>query len=202
MKLNRVENLESIPDIKNIKNILFEYQFDSSMIGLCLYKGKILKYWWQTFDKTDIYVAAQLNSEQSKIITNWLFRPVGDMSECPDLPDDVIVGKFGYEDCDWEFGDGFVSLPEAEWDEAVASDNKSELFIGGMVQEDLEIVVLRRGNFDTVVVPFSIFKPSGNGTTPDFSDFSVEDYGHTVRFGDYEAASDAILAECDPEYKK
>jgi lambda repressor-like predicted transcriptional regulator len=55
---------------------------------------------------------------------------------------------------------------------------------------------------ETITVPWSIFKPSGDGLQPDFSRLSLTDYGHTVRLGDYEAASDAILYEADPEYRR
>jgi hypothetical protein len=49
-------------------------------------------------------------------------------------------------------------------------------------------------------VPLSMFRPSGKAT-PDPSDFAVEDYGHTVRLGKYEAAADAILYEVDPDFR-
>ena len=47
-----------------------------------------------------------------------------------------------------------------------------------------------------------MFQPSGKGTHPDFTRLSLADYGHTVRLGDYEASSDAILYEIDPEYRR
>ena len=40
------------------------------------------------------------------------------------------------------------------------------------------------------------------GTTPDFDRLALTDYGHTVELGDYEASTDAILYEADPEYRK
>jgi len=36
----------------------------------------------------------------------------------------------------------------------------------------------------------------------DFKAFSVADYGHAVRLGEYEAATDAILYEFDSDYRK
>ena len=76
-----------------------------------------------------------------------------------------------------------------------------DLFIGGSVDPMSETLTLTRGNLETVVVPLSMFRPSGK-TTPDPSDFAVEDYGHTVRLGKYEAAADAILYEVDPDFRK
>ena len=46
-----------------------------------------------------------------------------------------------------------------------------------------------------------MFRPSARAT-PDHSKFGVENYGHTIRLGDYEAAADAILYEVDPEFRK
>lgn len=41
------------------------------------------------------------------------------------------------------------------------------------------------------VVPLSVFQPSGT-TSPDFEHPSLEDYGQTIRFGEYEV--DVLLA--------
>jgi Helix-turn-helix domain len=76
-----------------------------------------------------------------------------------------------------------------------------DLFIGGAVDPTSETLALTRGNLETVVVPLSMFRPSGKAS-PDPSDFAVEDYGHTVRLGEYEAAADAILYEVDSEFRK
>lgn len=95
-----------------------------------------------------------------------------------------------------------ASLPREELGEVLAAKNKADLFIGGTVSKETETITLRRGNLDSLVVPFSAFEPSGDGVTPDFSKFSVTDFGHTVRLGTYEAASDALLYEFDPEYRR
>jgi len=49
------------------------------------------------------------------------------------------------------------------------------------------------GNFEVFKVPASFFTPSGDGTGPDFGRVRLDDYGHTVCLGDYEAATDAII---------
>ena len=61
--------------------------------------------------------------------------------------------------------------------------------------------MLVRGNFDRMTVPLSIFRPSGT-SKPDFRRIELDDYGHTVRFGEYEASADFILYEADPDYRK
>ncbi|HEY5315204.1 MAG TPA: helix-turn-helix transcriptional regulator [Pirellulales bacterium] len=94
------------------------------------------------------------------------------------------------------------SLPREELGEVLAANNKDDLFIGGTVSKDTATITLRRGNLESLVVPFSAFKPSGDGVCPDFDHFSVTDYGQTIKLGDYEAASDAILYESDAEYRR
>lgn len=82
------------------------------------------------------------------------------------------------------------------------SSEAAGLFIAGVADLGSQTLALTRGNMKTITVPWSMFKPSGNGVVPDFSRLSLTDYGHTVRLGEYEAASDAILYEADPEYRR
>ncbi len=96
--------------------------------------------------------------------------------------------------------DGFLSSEELG--EVLSADNRANLFIGGTVNPGGKTITLWRGNLSSLTVPFSAFEPSGTGTKPDFGEFSVSDYGHTINLGDYEAASDAILYEFDPEYRR
>ena len=95
-----------------------------------------------------------------------------------------------------------VTLPQDELAEALAAENRADLFVGGLVDHSSEMVTLLRGNLETLAVPFSAFPTSGDGIAPDFNDFAVTDCGQTVRFGEYEAASDAILDEYSPEYRQ
>lgn len=76
------------------------------------------------------------------------------------------------------------------------------LFIAGVADLESETLALTRGNFRTITAPFSMFQPSQKGTQPDFHRMSLTDYGHTVRLGEYEASSGAILYEVDPEYRR
>ena len=43
---------------------------------------------------------------------------------------------------------------------------------------------------------------SSDGTRPNFDRFSVIDFGHTLKFGDYEASADGVLYELDPKYRR
>jgi hypothetical protein len=97
---------------------------------------------------------------------------------------------------------GFQWLPLAQLAEVLGGDATaaSDLFIGGVIDTDLGLLNLVRGNFERITVPLSIFRASGT-STPDFSQFELDDYGHTVRFGEYEASAHFILYEVDSEYR-
>lgn len=93
-------------------------------------------------------------------------------------------------------------LPPDELAEALQAENSSDLFIGGSLDPANQTITLWRGSLEPLTVPFSAFEKSGDGIEPDFDRFSVTDSGQTVRFGDYEAAADAVLYEFDPEYRR
>jgi DNA-binding Xre family transcriptional regulator len=93
-------------------------------------------------------------------------------------------------------------LPATELAEVLEAETRSELFIGGVVNKATETITFWRGNLEPLTVPFAAFTASGNGTPPNFNDFSVIDSGQTVRLGHYEAAVDAILYEHDPKYRR
>ena len=63
-------------------------------------------------------------------------------------------------------------------------------------------MTLLRGNMKAVVVPFSAFAASGDGTKPNFTELSFTDFGRTVVLGGYEASADAILYELDGDYRR
>lgn len=93
-------------------------------------------------------------------------------------------------------------LPAGELAEALAAENRSDLFVGGNVDLATETLTLWRGDLTPLTVPFTAFETSGDGTAPDFARFSVIDCGQTVRLGEYEAATDALLYEFDPVYRR
>ena len=97
----------------------------------------------------------------------------------------------------------FKKLPLRELVEVLSSvpDERRDVFIGGVLNLEFGSLVLVRGNLDRVIAPLSMFRPSGRAT-PDFSKFKLGDYGHTLRFGDYEATADIVLWEVDPDYRK
>ena len=93
-------------------------------------------------------------------------------------------------------------LPRRELEAVLKSPQRRDRFIGGMVDKQARIVTLWRGDLTPFIVPFSAFAPTSNGIAPDWDRFTVTDYGHTLRFGEYEAAGDAVLYEYDPEFRR
>jgi len=95
-------------------------------------------------------------------------------------------------------------LPLAELFDVLSAPGSeaANLFIAGVADRQSQTLALTRGNLKTITVPFSVFEPSGTGLQPDFEQLALSDYGHTVRLGDYEAGSDAILYETDSEYRR
>ncbi len=93
-------------------------------------------------------------------------------------------------------------LPAEELAEALAAENRQDLFIGGNVDHASRTMTLWRGDLTSLTVPFSAFERSGDGTTPDFKRLACTDFGQTIRLGEYEAAADAILYEFDADYRR
>jgi DNA-binding Xre family transcriptional regulator len=93
-------------------------------------------------------------------------------------------------------------LAREELKAVLKSPDRRDRFVGGMVDKEAEIVTLWRGDLTSLVVPFSAFTPTANDIRPDWDQFTVTDYGHTLRFGHYEAAADAVLYEYAPEFRR
>jgi hypothetical protein len=94
-----------------------------------------------------------------------------------------------------------VLLSAEELGEALVAPQRAELFVGGTVDWDDNALVLLRGNLEQLSVPFEWFSRLP-GRNPDPARFALIDYGNTVKLGDYEAASDAILYDFDPRFRR
>jgi hypothetical protein len=97
---------------------------------------------------------------------------------------------------------GYSWLPVDQLMTVVSGKDTSHRFIGGAADQQGETLALVRGNLATLVVPFSYFTESGDGTKPDFRKLSLADYGLTVSLGAYEASADGILYEFDVAYRQ
>ncbi len=99
---------------------------------------------------------------------------------------------------------GYHWLPKDELSEVLFDNSidRSEFIIAAASDPVTRTLSLVRGNCQPLVVPFSFFEPSGDGTKPDFGYVRVTDFGRTIALGDYEAAADAIMYESDRDYRK
>jgi hypothetical protein len=97
----------------------------------------------------------------------------------------------------------FKTLPPGQLREVLlaSEEERRDVFVGGDVDVTSGMLALVRGNLELTSLPLSVFRASGT-SQPDFGRFELDDYGHTVRFGDYEAAADFILYEVDPDYRR
>lgn len=93
-------------------------------------------------------------------------------------------------------------LPEGVLAEVLASEERDDRFIGVMVDAEDQAIILYRGNLEQVIEPFSAFPERVDYPAPDFTDVEVVDYGQTVRLGQYEAATSAILYEIDADFRR
>ena len=84
----------------------------------------------------------------------------------------------------------------------MAGDAARDCVIGGEIDDRDRMVLLYRGTLDPIPVPFGFFRSSGTGRTPDFTRFSVTDWGQPLAFGDYEASVESVLYERDPAYRR
>lgn len=98
--------------------------------------------------------------------------------------------------------EGVRLLPMEELAEVLSSPHRAELFIGAAAAPADAAVILYRGNLEPLVVPLGWFRKRSAGPSPNISDLTVTDFGQTIRLGDYEAATDAILYEFDVEYRR
>lgn len=103
--------------------------------------------------------------------------------------------------------DGFRFLPREQILAVLGDENRSDFIIGGNIvggSVDVEdgAVTLVRGDLTPIVVPLPMFKTTAQGVAPDPQDFEVIDHGHAIRLGDFEATTDAILYELDPDYRR
>ena len=96
--------------------------------------------------------------------------------------------------------EGIRLLRVDELADVLGAANREDLFVGVAVAD--AAVVLYRGNLEPMVVPLAWFRTRAGGPKPDTADLAIMDSGQTVRLGEYEAATDAILYEFDAGYRR
>jgi hypothetical protein len=155
--------------------------------------------------KNSVIVSASQNATESLLKARLRLSRAGRSGELltlePPRPESVptLSGLF---DRVVGASSGYSWLPVAELMAVVSGKDASDRFIGGAIDRYSNTLALVRGNLATLVVPFSYFTESGDGTQPDFGNPSFADYGLTVALGAYEASSDGILYEFDAAYRQ
>lgn len=96
--------------------------------------------------------------------------------------------------------EGACLAPIAELREILGSERRAELIAAITVSEGA--VVLYRGNLEPLIVPLRWFPTHTRAPGRDASALAVIDFGQTIRMGDYEIATDAILYEFDEAYRR
>jgi hypothetical protein len=85
--------------------------------------------------------------------------------------------------------------------EVLQAPNRDELFIGGAFDRNGKVIVLYRGSVEPLIVPLEWFRNTGDVDRPIPGKLEIVDFGQTVKFGDFEAAADAILYDFDSAYR-
>ena len=139
-----------------------------------------------------------------RLLSGLAGRPTGDqrlllLDAPPDARHGLLHALFRFVVAPAE---GVQLLATDEVAEILGSETKEDLFIGGAADRDEKSVVLYRGDLEPLIVPLPWFKARPKGPKPDASKLEVTDFGQTVRLGDYEAATDAILYEFDATYRQ
>lgn len=98
--------------------------------------------------------------------------------------------------------EGVRLLPTDELADVLGSPHREDLFVGAAVAPADAAVILYRGSLEPLVVPLTWFRARPGGPRPDAACLAITDSGQTVRLGDYEAATDAILYEFDDTYRR
>ena len=152
--------------------------------------------------KASLWISDDRSSTERLLRTlSWPAKTLGSAILFHDLSQETLPAL---KECFLHYAYGVKKecLPPDELVEALQSDRHCDLVIGGIVDKSTCTMTSWRGNMESLTVPFSAFETSGEGMVPDFRRFSVTDCGQTLRLGDDEAATDAILYEFDPEYRK
>lgn len=91
--------------------------------------------------------------------------------------------------------EGACLAPVAELREILGSERRAELIVAATMSEGA--VVLYRGNLEPLIVPMQWFPTHARSAKAASLTLAVTDFGQTLRMGQYEIATDAILYEFD-----
>lgn len=96
---------------------------------------------------------------------------------------------------------GLIWLPSHQVIRILHSDDPTNRLVAGMIDKDAGNLLVYRGDLQPVVASLDSIKPRLD-VEPNFNDFEIIDWGHTLRFGQFEASVDSILYENDADYRR
>ena len=96
--------------------------------------------------------------------------------------------------------EGMRLAPASELSEILSSGRRAELLVGAGVAEGS--IVLYRGNLEPLILPLQWFRARKSAHHLDASAPVVTDFGQTLRMGEQEVATEAILYEFDAAYRR
>lgn len=96
---------------------------------------------------------------------------------------------------------GLEWLPTNQVIRILQSEDAADRIITGMVDKDAGNLLVYRGDLQPIIAPLESFNSRLN-VKPDFDDFEIIDWGHTLRFGKFEASADSVLYENDADYRR
>lgn len=80
-------------------------------------------------------------------------------------------------------------------------NERRDLAIGIQVLKIIKKIRILRGDMEPLYIPMEYFKPNSLGLRPDFNDVEIMEFGHYIRFGEYEASMAGLLYECDKDFR-
>ncbi len=91
-----------------------------------------------------------------------------------------------------------ISLAKAEAEELfnLPWEERARYIIMARVDFDQSLLIFVRANGANGTIDLKFFTPNAI-ETPDFDQLEIIDFGRTIKFGNYEAATDSILEEVE-----
>ena len=96
---------------------------------------------------------------------------------------------------------GLELLPTRQIFSVLAEDHPGDYFIGAGYDADDELLLLYRGNMETLSVKRESFE-ANPVTQPDPEAVAVGEGGQTLNLGDYEVGADSILYQWDAKFRR
>jgi hypothetical protein len=78
---------------------------------------------------------------------------------------------------------------------------RRDLAIGIQVLKGIKKIRILRGDMEPIYISMENFSPNSLGLMPDFNQVEIMEFGHFIRFGEYEVSMSGLLYECDRDFR-